>query len=95
MDFSQGQLVRSLAGRDQGKHYLVIGFAGERALVADGQQRTVHNPKKKNTRHLQGYKRVSSRVINKLEQGRLTDTDLRQELQGLLAREGARGKEVC
>ncbi|NLC11532.1 MAG: hypothetical protein GX767_04690 [Firmicutes bacterium] len=95
MNCSLGQLVRSLAGRDKGKHYLVIGLTEERVLVADGRHRLVKKPKLKNRRHLQCYKRISKIIEQQLKQGqKLTDTVLRQELQYLLQEE-ASGKEDC
>lgn len=49
-----GQLVRSKAGRDAGKFFLVVGLADCRSvMVADGKVRRVSRPKKKNTRHLE------------------------------------------
>ena len=95
MDLSQGQLVRSIAGRDKGKFYLVIGFAQEKMLVADGQYRTLKDPKTKNIKHLQSYKHISDRVVSASASNQLTDTLLRQELQSILQEESARGKEVC
>ncbi len=48
-----GQLVTSRKGRDCGKKYVVIGFAGGNCVqVADGFTRTVDKPKRKNIKHL-------------------------------------------
>lgn len=53
-----GQLVRSKAGRDKGKHYLVIKVLSPReVLLADGRRRPLSRPKKKNALHLQAYSR--------------------------------------
>ena len=52
-----GQVVKSLAGRDKGKFYVIIGFIdGNRALLADGRCRTVKNTKKKNKKKLKTYR---------------------------------------
>lgn len=49
-----GQKVRSLSGRDRGQNYLIIGFEGDHLLLlANGKERTLSRPKKKNTRHVE------------------------------------------
>ncbi len=58
VDLKPGQLVRSLAGRDKGKHYLVLQELDEKyVLLVDGRRRPVARPKKKNKAHLQHYER--------------------------------------
>ncbi|HHW73949.1 MAG TPA: RNA-binding protein [Firmicutes bacterium] len=53
-----GQLVRSRAGRDKGRHYLVIKALSPReVLLTDGRKRPLSRPKKKNVIHLQPYSR--------------------------------------
>ncbi|MFY9258659.1 MAG: KOW domain-containing RNA-binding protein [Dethiobacteria bacterium] len=53
-----GQLVRSRAGRDKGRHYLVIRVISPReVLLSDGRRRPLSRPKKKNVAHLQPYSR--------------------------------------
>jgi len=51
-----GQLVRSKAGRDAGRYFLVVGIRDRRFVaVADGKVRPVSHPKLKNVRHLEVY----------------------------------------
>lgn len=58
-EWKPGQLVRSLAGRDKGEYYLVIKVIdARRVLLANGRNRTLDRPKKKNTAHLQRYDRA-------------------------------------
>ena len=48
-----GRVVRSKAGRDEGKYFVVIALDGEEfALVADGDRRGVEKPKRKRLKHL-------------------------------------------
>ncbi len=48
-----GQVVSSRAGRDSGIKYVVIGIIDDKhVLVANGHNRPVSKPKKKNVRHL-------------------------------------------
>ena len=64
-----GMLVFSTAGRDFGKPYLVIQEVDQNTvLVADGHQRRIENPKRKNIRHL--------------SLTGLTEKDIRVKLQG-------------
>ncbi|MCJ7806153.1 MAG: KOW domain-containing RNA-binding protein [Clostridia bacterium] len=58
VELKPGQLVRSLAGRDKGKHYLVLRETSPvYVLLVDGRSRPVDRPKKKNKAHLQHYER--------------------------------------
>lgn len=52
MDFQKGQVVRSKAGHDKGTYFAVLEIQGNMALVADGRERLLEKPKRKNLRHL-------------------------------------------
>ena len=84
MDVEPGQLVRSLVGRDKGKHYLIIGFEAGRVLLADGRKRLIKQPKKKNVKHLQPYRYVVPGVKERIRQGNLNDTEVRNILNTFL-----------
>ncbi len=51
--FSVGNVARSVAGRDKGRSYLVVGVYENKLLVVDGRARKVNNPKHKNVKHLE------------------------------------------
>lgn len=51
--YKKGMLVRSKAGHDTGKVYIIVESTNAYALVADGRIRTLANPKKKKFKHLQ------------------------------------------
>ena len=88
MQLELGQVVRSLAGRDWGKNYLIIGFIVEgRVLLADGRVRTVDRPKKKNVKHLQPYRCVFPEIKEKIQRGVLNDNAVRDALNNLLSKE--------
>ncbi len=85
------QLVRSLAGRDKGQLYLVVAMDGARVLVADGRDRGVGKPKKKNRRHLQLSYKVAADLKDKAASGKVTDEEIREainKLAGENAKEG-------
>lgn len=55
-DLVPGQIVRSKAGRDKDKVFLVLDVLdAKHVLVADGHYRTFEHAKKKRTRHLQPF----------------------------------------
>lgn len=53
MEKYEGLVVKSRAGRDNGKLYLVIKTDGEFVYVANGDTRKIENPKKKKLKHIQ------------------------------------------
>ncbi|MEW5783724.1 MAG: KOW domain-containing RNA-binding protein [Bacillota bacterium] len=82
-----GQLVRSLAGRDKGEHYLVIAVADPgRVLVVDGRRRTMARPKKKNTAHLQRYERRVE-IEELIHARKLTDSQVIRYIKELAPQE--------
>lgn len=48
----EGQLAKSLQGRDKGKYYIVVSVEGNRVSLADGKTRRLENPKIKNLKHV-------------------------------------------
>ena len=52
MDLKTGTVVISKAGRDKGHALAVVGHADGYVLVADGKERPLARPKKKNPMHL-------------------------------------------
>ncbi len=88
-DFQTGQLVLSLAGRDAGRHFLVLKLDGQRVVVADGELRKVARPKCKNRRHLYPYHVVDEDAVRRLDGGEpLRDAEIKAILVGLLEKGG-------
>lgn len=52
MEIKKGMVVRSSAGHDGGRFYVVLAVEGQFAYIADGKLRQKERPKKKNVRHL-------------------------------------------
>ena len=44
MEIAASNIVRSVAGRDQGKLFIVLAVEGEYLLLADGKSRKVESP---------------------------------------------------
>lgn len=48
-----GQIVRSKAGRDKGRHFIVYEVEGQFLNLVDGSLRKIEKPKKKKFKHIQ------------------------------------------
>lgn len=58
-DLQIGQLVKSKAGRDKGKLFIIKEIINEKYVyIVDGELRKISNPKKKKVKHLIIYKRI-------------------------------------
>ena len=53
MILERGRVVLSKAGRDQGRFLAVLSIEGQTVLLADGKERPLERPKRKNSRHVQ------------------------------------------
>lgn len=82
MEIKAGSVVISSAGHDKGRMMLVVGADGGRVLVADGKERKLGTPKKKNIRHIQG-------TLSSIELEGLTDKRLRQTLGKMSEKPGS------
>lgn len=51
-DYKAGSLVRSLAGHDRDRYFIILEEDGEYVTLADGRSRTVEKPKKKKKKHV-------------------------------------------
>ena len=78
MEILTGRVVISSAGHDKGRFMLVVGADGDRILVADGKERKLEHPKRKNIRHV----RATDRTI---EPEGITDKKLRKTLNAMSA----------
>ena len=52
MEIAKSDIVRSDAGRDQGKLFIVLAVEGEYLLLADGKGRKAESPKRKKRKHV-------------------------------------------
>ncbi|MCH5204777.1 MAG: KOW domain-containing RNA-binding protein [Oscillospiraceae bacterium] len=79
MDIKAGSVVLSLAGHDKGRAMVVTKVDGGNVFVADGKERRLDKPKKKNRKHV----RITHYAIELTE---LTDKRLRRTLREMFER---------
>ena len=77
-----GDVVISLAGRDAGRAFIVLGRASEElVLLADGELRKAERPKRKKIRHLKGTNVSISSLRERLQAGGAVENyELRAQL---------------
>ena len=74
MEIKLGNVVISSAGHDCGRFMVVVGADDGFVFVADGKERKLDSPKKKNIKHVR-------RTLSTIELEGLTDKKLRQTLR--------------
>ena len=80
MEYRIGQMVRSIAGRDNGKAFMVVATEPNFVYVADGETRKLEAPKKKKLKHIQGSYNVSEEIAACIENGTAENYMLRRFL---------------
>ena len=80
-NISIGDVITSIAGRDQGKIFYVIKEDPVYLYLANGKDRTLDKPKLKKRKHVQKVLRSETRVAQKLRAGdKVLNSELRRDL---------------
>ena len=88
-DIAVSDVVRSIAGRDQGAWFYVIDADPTYLFLANGKDRTLDKPKRKKRKHVEKVLRSETRGAVKLRSGdKVLNGELRRDL-AFLARETA------
>jgi ribosomal protein L14E/L6E/L27E len=81
MEIAKSSIVRSDAGRDKGKLFIVMAVQGEYLLLADGKSRKVESPKRKKRKHVLFVAADETRVSQKIiSNEKVTNSELRRTL---------------
>lgn len=81
MEIAKSNIVRSDAGRDKGKLFVVLSVEGEFLLLADGKTRKVEHPKRKKRRHVLFVSAEKTRLSEKIiGNEKFTNSELRRTL---------------
>ena len=75
-----GQVIRTKAGRDNGKTFMVVETDGNYVYVADGETRRLENTKKKKLKHIQGSYSISEEIAQRIKDGTAENYMIRQFL---------------
>jgi ribosomal protein L14E/L6E/L27E len=76
-----GQVVKSKAGRDKDKIFVIIELEGEYAYLVDGNLRRIEKPKHKKIKHIQPTNNIIQEIKDKLEKDmKVTNVDIRRNL---------------
>jgi len=76
VNIPKGSVVKSLAGRDQGGYYVAVEAEDRFVFIADGKERKLEKPKRKNVKHI-------SPVGKRIEIAGLTNKKLKRLLSEL------------
>ncbi|MDD3346766.1 KOW domain-containing RNA-binding protein [Oscillibacter sp.] len=81
MEIAKSDIVRSDAGRDRGKLFVVLAVEGEYLLLADGKCRKVESPKRKKRRHVLFVAADETRLSEKIKsEEKVSNSELRRTL---------------
>jgi ribosomal protein L14E/L6E/L27E len=80
-----GRIVRTRAGRDKGRFFLVVDVLDDEYVhIVDGELRKLARPKRKKRKHLEPTKDVHEGLRCKIEQGsRIFDAEVRSCLKNM------------
>ncbi len=81
VELQRADVVVSLAGRDRGKLFYVVGADGMYVTIADGKGRKLEHPKRKKRKHVQKLPLSGTHVQEKLlSGGKVLNSELRRGL---------------
>ena len=79
--FQTADVVRSTAGRDQGKLFYVLDTDDQYLFLVNGKDRPLDKPKRKKCKHVRKVLRPDTRVAAKLASGdKVLNSELRRDL---------------
>ena len=81
MGIERLNIVRAVAGRDQGKLFIVTAVEGEYLWLVDGKGRKTETPKRKKCKHVQLVAAGDDRLFEKIKNNaKLTNSEIRRVL---------------
>lgn len=80
--FERGRLIKSKAGHDKCKLFVIIKAQGEYVYLVDGKTRKLDTPKKKNIKHIQLINYIDDELASKLNSNRkIIDEDIKRAIK--------------
>jgi len=93
-----GRLVKSTAGRDKGRYFVILDIIDENYVhIVDGDLRSKDRPKKKKLKHVKLCPEVLSSIAGKLKEGaRVFDAEIRSAIRTSTGESDAqKGEATC
>lgn len=87
-----GGACESIAGRDKGRLYMIVGTEGEALLLADGKYRLLKDPKRKNRKHVRLLPVFREDIAARIGQGKDENSQIRAALLRLAEERRGAGK---
>lgn len=79
-----GGFVRSVAGHDLGKCYVIFQIDAEYVYLVDGKIRTLDRPKKKKKKHITFLSTFDPDLANKITAGTVKNEEIKRAIKLLL-----------
>lgn len=88
-DIYPSAFVKSMAGRDKGKIFVVLSVEDENYVaISDGRMRKIDHPKRKKVKHLKALGRNSEFIAQKLrDDNKVTNSELRTAIAELITQQ--------
>jgi ribosomal protein L14E/L6E/L27E len=91
-----GRLVKSTAGRDKGRYFVIMDIIDDSYVhIVDGDLRSKDRPKRKKLRHVKLCPEVLNGIAGKLKEGaRVFDAEIRSAIRACTS-EAQKGEATC
>ena len=77
-----GSIVQSLAGRDKGCLFIVVGVDENYVYLVDGDIRKVENPKKKKVKHIELTRFFDGNIAERIaKKNKITNQDIKRVIK--------------
>ena len=84
MDIAKSNIVKSIAGRDAGSLFFVLGTDGDFHLLSDGKRRRVEDPKRKRRKHVVLVSQSDTPLAMKIRSSdKITNSELRKAIAAI------------
>jgi ribosomal protein L14E/L6E/L27E len=81
-----GQLVKSKAGRDKDRIFVIIDVADEYVYLVDGSLRKIEQPKRKKIKHIQPIHCICETLQEKISNDhRILNSEIRKTIEQFLS----------
>lgn len=77
-----GSFVKSLAGRDKGQIFIVVGVEDNYVYIVDGDIRKVENPKRKKIKHVELTRYFDENIAERIsKKNKITNQDIKRVIK--------------